>query len=182
MIFYEHRQPGTAIILSILPAIAIIIILGLTQPPPRPLNFMLIAVLTILVVCAILFASLTIRITESEIRWHFGPGLIRKKVALADIQHAEITATKFIYGWGIHLTPNGWLYNVSGFKAVAIKMKNGKQFVLGTDEPEKLHEAIQNVTRKNLRQTLKTKKSLTDAEAISWSDPNNPISFKTESK
>ena len=97
MIFYEHRQPGTAIILSILPAIAVIIILGLTQPPPKPFNFMLIAVLAILVVCTILFASLTIRVTESELRWHFGPGLIRKKVALADIQQTEITATRFIY-------------------------------------------------------------------------------------
>jgi hypothetical protein len=107
----------------------------------------LIAVLAILVVCTILFFSLTIRITESEFRWHFGPGLIRKKVALADIQYAEITATKFIYGWGIHLTPRGWLYNVSGFKAVAFKLKNGKQFVLGTDEPKKLYEAILNVIR-----------------------------------
>ena len=145
MIFYEHRQPATAIILSILPAIAIIILLGFTQPPPKPVNFMLIAVLIILVVCTILFASLTIRVTESELRWHFGPGLIRKKVALADIQQTEITATKFIYGWGIHLTPQGWLYNVSGFKAVAFKLKNGKQFMLGTDEPEKLHTAIQNI-------------------------------------
>ena len=105
MTFYEHRQPGTAIIISILPSIAVIIILGLTQPPASPVNFMLIAVLIILVLCTILFASLTIRVTESELRWHFGPGLIRKKVALADIQQAEITATKFIYGWGIHLTP-----------------------------------------------------------------------------
>jgi len=149
MIFYEHPQPGTAIILSILPAIAIIIILGLTQPPPKPVNFMLIAVLAILVVCTILFSSLTIRITETELRLHFGPGFIRKKVALTDIQQAEITTTKFIYGWGIHLTPQGWLYNVSGFKAVAFKLKNGKQFVLGTDEPEKLYEAIKNVTRRS---------------------------------
>ncbi len=42
---------------------------------------------------------------ETEFRWHFGPGLIRKKVVLADIQQAEITTTKFIHGWGIHLTP-----------------------------------------------------------------------------
>ena len=68
-------------------------------------------------------------------------------LSLADIQQAEITTTKFIHGWGIHLTPQGWLYNVSGFKAVAFKLKNGKQFVLGTDEPEKLHEAIKNVIR-----------------------------------
>jgi len=40
---------------------------------------MLIAVLTILVVCAILFFSLTIRITETDLRRHFGPGLIHKK-------------------------------------------------------------------------------------------------------
>jgi hypothetical protein len=145
MLFYEHRQPGTAIILSIIPAIGVILILGLTQPPSSPVNYMLIAVLAILVVSTILFASLTIRITDSELRWHFGPGLIRKKVAIADIQHAEITTTKFIHGWGIHLTPQGWLYNVSGFKAVAFKLKNGKQFVLGTDEPEKLHIAIQNI-------------------------------------
>ena len=37
--------------------------------------------------------------------YSLGPGLIRKKVVLADIQNAEITAIKFIYGWGIHLTP-----------------------------------------------------------------------------
>jgi hypothetical protein len=147
MNFYERRQPGTAIILSIIPAIGVIIILGLNQPPPKPLNFMPVGVFIILSVCAILFSSLTIRITETELRWHFGPGLIRKKVALADIQQAEITTTKFIYGWGIHLTPQGWLYNVSGFKAVAFRLKNDKQFVLGTDEPEKLHEAIKNVIR-----------------------------------
>ena len=145
MICHEHRQPGTAIILSIIPAMGVIIILGLNQPPPKTVNFMLVAVLSILVICTILFASLTIRITETELRWHFGPGLIHKKVALIDIQQVEITTTKFIHGWGIHLTPRGWLYNVSGFKAVAFKLKNGKQFVLGTDEPEKLHTAIQNI-------------------------------------
>jgi len=33
------------------------------------------------------------------------PFSFAKKVALAEIQQTEITATKFIYGWGIHLTP-----------------------------------------------------------------------------
>jgi len=33
------------------------------------------------------------------------PFSFAKKVALADIQQAEIITTKFIYGWGIHLTP-----------------------------------------------------------------------------
>jgi len=47
------------------------------------------------------------------------------------------------YGWGIHLTPHGWLYNISGFLAVEIQMKSGKKYRIGTDEPKKLIEAIQ---------------------------------------
>ena len=47
-----------------------------------------------------------------------------------------------MYGWGIHLTPRGGLYNVSGFRAVAVRLKGGKRFLLGTDEPERVCEAI----------------------------------------
>lgn len=46
------------------------------------------------------------------------------------------------YGWGIHLTPHGWLYNVSGSDAVEIRMKTGKKYRIGTDVPEELERAI----------------------------------------
>ncbi len=46
------------------------------------------------------------------------------------------------YGWGIRWTPNGWLYNVSGFYAVEIKMKTGKKYRIGTDAPNELEKAI----------------------------------------
>jgi hypothetical protein len=35
-----------------------------------------------------------------------------------------------------------WIYNVSGFDAVEITMKNGKIYRIGTDEPLKLEQAI----------------------------------------
>ena len=35
-----------------------------------------------------------------------------------------------------------WIFNVSGFDAVEIKMENGKIFRIGTDEPKKLEHAI----------------------------------------
>jgi len=35
-----------------------------------------------------------------------------------------------------------WIYNISGFDAVEIKMKNGKTYRIGTDEPQKLEQAI----------------------------------------
>ena len=85
-----------------------------------------------------LFHSLTIEIVEGELRWRFGPGLIRKRVPLDMITSAEPVRTNVIEGWGIHLSRFGWLYNVSGFDAVAIRMKNGQHFALGTDEPETL--------------------------------------------
>ncbi len=47
------------------------------------------------------------------------------------------------YGWGIHLTPYRWLYNVSGLEAVAITLRNGRKFALGTDDPQDLVDAIE---------------------------------------
>jgi hypothetical protein len=36
------------------------------------------------------------------------------------------------------------VYNVSGFDAVEIKLKNGKRYRIGTDEPKDLEQAIRN--------------------------------------
>lgn len=96
----------------------------------------------ILFVCAILFSSLSVEITDKFLCWEFGPGPIRKQVLISDIDAAETTRTKLIDGWGIHRTSRGWLYNVSGFDAVAIELKTGKQFLLGTDEPERLASVL----------------------------------------
>ena len=35
-----------------------------------------------------------------------------------------------------------WIFNVSGFGAVEIRMKNGKIYRIGTDEPKALESAI----------------------------------------
>jgi hypothetical protein len=88
---------------------------------------------------------LTIEITEWELRWRFGPGLFRKSVKLSDIASAKPVRTNFLNGWGIHLTRFGWLYNVSGLDAVAITLKNGKRFALGTDEAHSLLAALAGI-------------------------------------
>jgi hypothetical protein len=43
---------------------------------------------------------------------------------------------------GIHHTPYGWLYNVSGFDVVAITLRDGRKFAVGTDDPHGLITAI----------------------------------------
>ena len=85
-----------------------------------------------------IFRSMTVEISETELKWYFGPGWPRKQVPLSEVASAEVIRTTILNGWGIHYTSRGWLYNVSGYGAVAIKLRNGKRFCLGTDEPEEL--------------------------------------------
>jgi hypothetical protein len=65
---------------------------------------------------------------------------------LAEIVACEPICIRWWYGWGIHLTPYGWLYNVSGFDAVAITLRDGRKFALGTDDPHGLVDAIRRYT------------------------------------
>ena len=125
---YIHTQPGRGIVVAMTAASAAILLGGLFLRP------VLIAI-PILALSGWLFHSLTIEITDGKLCWRFGPGWIRKQVPLDMILSADPVRTNVLEGWGIHLSRFGWLYNVSGFDAVAIRMKNGRHFALGTDEP-----------------------------------------------
>jgi hypothetical protein len=100
----------------------------------------------ILLVCLVLFHKVRITIEDEILCASFGPGIIRKRLRLADIVGCEPVGIRWWYGWGIHLTPCGWLYNVSGFDAVAITLRDGRKFALGTDDPQGLTEAITAAT------------------------------------
>ena len=139
MIRYEHTQRGTVILAALLIAAAICSALATLAPAPP---FVVPMVFGVFVVCAYMFSSLTIQITSRTLCWYFGPGLFRKKILLSDIRGVEVARTRLIHGWGIHRTTRGWLYNVSGFDAVAVRLDTGKEILLGTDEPERLRAAI----------------------------------------
>ena len=139
MIRYEHTQRGTVILVALLIGVAICSVLATLAPAPP---FVVPMVFGVFVVCAYMFSSLTIQITGRTLCWYFGPGLFRKKILLSDIRGAEVARTRLIHGWGIHRTTRGWLYNVSGFDAVAVRLDAGKEILLGTDEPERLRAAI----------------------------------------
>jgi hypothetical protein len=98
--------------------------------------------IVVLVLAMWLFGSLTIELAGGVLNWRLGPGLIRRSLSVNLIAEARAVRTRWIDGWGIHYTRLGWLYNVAGFDAVAITLKNGKQFALGTDEPERLLAAL----------------------------------------
>jgi hypothetical protein len=100
----------------------------------------------ILLVCLALFYKLRITIDDESLCASFGPGIIRKRVRPAEIVRCEPLRIRWWYGWGIRLTPYGWLYNVCGFDAVAITLRDGRTFALGTDGPHGLVDAIRRYT------------------------------------
>jgi len=102
----------------------------------------------IFLICAIVFSKLTIKIDGEILKACFTMGRICKKVSLTDIAECEPIRIRWWYGWGIHLTPYGWLYNVSGLDAVAITLRNGRKFALGTDDPHGLVAAVERLIRR----------------------------------
>jgi hypothetical protein len=141
---YQHTQSGNWIFLVLAAVGAVPVIVGALQF--RLLLYPSLLLIPILLLVGWLFHSLTIEIADGELRWRYGPGWIRKRVPLGMITSAEPVRTNFIEGWGIHLSRFGWLYNVSGFDAVAIRMKNGQHFALGTDESQALLAAIRSAS------------------------------------
>jgi len=97
----------------------------------------------LLVFCLALFSTLTVTVSNNFLEINFTFGFIRRKVLLNDIKSSAIVKNPWYYGWGIHFTRNGILFNVSGFSAVEIIMTGGKKYRIGTDDPEKLNSIIQ---------------------------------------
>ena len=140
---YQHSQRGTVTIVSIGFGIAIALFVGLTTPMPPFAKWILIGTALLLLPLCWLFGSLTVEIDGEELRHYFGPGFWRKTHLLMDIESVEVVRNSWLYGWGIRLTPHGWLYNVSGLEAVEIRLKSGKKFRIGTDEGELLSATLQ---------------------------------------
>jgi len=90
------------------------------------------------------FGTLTVAIDEQFLKIHFGWGIFHKKFTLSEIASIRKVKNYWYYGWGIRLWfwPKMWIYNVSGFDAIELTMKNGKIYRIGTDEPDALEQAL----------------------------------------
>ncbi len=135
---YEHTQVGYLII-AVMAAVMVWIGVVLAN---AGINWIAIAGLVVIAIALVLFSSLTVVIWEEDLEARFGPGPIRKRFKLNEIESCQVVKNHWYYGWGIRLTPHGVLYNVSGFHAVEIKLRTGKKFRIGTDVPQELEEAI----------------------------------------
>jgi len=149
---YKHTQIGYLMLVITLAVLVFFAWLQITARAEPPLvdsgtNFAITAIIALILVILASFGSLTVSVDAERVAIKFGWGIFRKKFAANEIASATQVKNHWYYGWGIRLWfwPKMWIYNVSGFDAVEIRMKNGKVYRTGTDEPEKLETAIKRV-------------------------------------
>ena len=139
---YRRTQVGTVTVLAVGAAVVLIVALS-AQTGWHPVA---VAVLVLLVAALAMFCCLTIEIDRRQLRCFFGPGLIRRTIAVHEIVSAQPVRNRWYYGWGIRMTPTGWMFNVSGLDAVDLGLASGSRFRIGTDRPDEVIRALASVT------------------------------------
>ena len=140
---YHHTQVGWVTLgatLAVLPVAG----MALWNTDPKTLVFG-IGVIGLL---GVLFGWLTVDVDDRRLLMTMGVGLIRRHIPLNTIRAFAPVTNRWIYGWGVRLTPHGMLYNVSGLGAVEILFESGRRVRIGTDEPEALVSALAAATHK----------------------------------
>ena len=135
---YEHTQVGYFLLIVVGAVILGMVYLNIVTDFSPITLFGLIIMFIVLG----LFATLNVKVDDQMIQIRFGLGAIRKGFRLNEIENYRVVTNPWYYGWGIRFTPRGWLYNVSGFSAIELQMKNGKRFRIGTDDSEGLAKAV----------------------------------------
>ena len=137
---YKHTQIG--ILMIVVLGLVIGTFISIVMQEGVPTQAMIIMVLVIVLLSS--FLSLTVTIREGMLKLKFGYGLYGKSFRVKDIVFAKAVKNTWYYGWGIRywFWPHMRIYNVSGFDAVEIKLKDGRIHRIGTDEPKALEFAI----------------------------------------
>jgi len=146
---YQHTQIGYLMLVVTLAVLVLFVWIQITaraEPPSvdSGTNFAITSIMALILFILASFATLKVTIDESYLRIKFGYGIFRKKFSLKEIVYAKNVKNHWYYGWGIRLWlwPKMWIFNVSGFDVVEIKVKSGKTYRIGTDEPKELEAAI----------------------------------------
>ena len=136
---YKHTQYNIAIIFA-----AIISFFWISKyfvlVDIKPVVFI---VLSVFFSCFFILFSLTVEIKNGFIQCVFGPGIVKQKIKISEVLNACTVKNPWYEGWGIRWIPGKYVvWNVSGFDAVEIQLSSFKKFRIGTNEPDKLLEAI----------------------------------------
>jgi len=111
-------------------------------------NEAIIPVTILLSLILILFGTLTLNVTDEYVKFSFGIGLIRGKYKISNIEICW-PMTYFPLGWGIRFRPGVILFNVSGNKAIKLRVKGkNREIWIGTSYPDEFAAFINSKMKK----------------------------------
>ena len=144
---YRHTQTGYVLIVALGATMVASLGMAIRLQGTHVPSLVTWLVPAIMAISLMLTYSMTVHVDDEALRFHLSFGWFRRRYALKEIASTRIVTNHWLYGWGIRWIGTGWLYNVSGLKAVEMTLKNGKKVRIGTDEPDRLEAAIQQALR-----------------------------------
>lgn len=139
---YQHTQIGWLMIGALLLPTAVIVgpLFG-----TMGFNAILVIISAVVALCMMMFATLSVRVSQGQIVANFTFGFPRRIIRTEDVRFFRKVQNPWYLGWGLRLIPGGTMYNVSGFSAVEFVLRDGTRFRVGTDEPDELYNACRRL-------------------------------------
>tara|TARA_R110002012_G_scaffold322108_1_gene555961 strand:- start:79430 stop:79921 length:492 start_codon:yes stop_codon:yes gene_type:complete len=122
-------------------------------PNPESFSFHLAAssdiwislIIMVMVLLLFLGMRLSTTIDKESIAIHFFP-FFKKSWNWSEIEEIKLVTYGFV-GYGIRISSTyGMVYNVKGNKGLAMRLKSGKKYLIGTQNPEALQHILNTMT------------------------------------
>lgn len=92
-----------------------------------------------------IFIRLKTVIDNDKIQMNYFPFAL-KNVIWSDVKSVKIVDYGFVGGWGVRFSSKyGTIYNISGSKGLALELKNGKKFLIGTRKETELNIFLKEI-------------------------------------
>lgn len=113
--------------------------------PMSDFGLIIFAIITFLLLGLFFVMKLKTSIDKNGIRMSFFP-FVKKKVDWNELKNIKVVNYGFIGGWGIRLwTKYGTVYNIKGNKGLAIELKSGEKFLIGTQKESELSNILKKM-------------------------------------
>ncbi len=99
--------------------------------------------LTLLALVVLVMSRLSVQASADELRVSLGAGFFSRRIARGDILSINIVPPPSVFGVGLRLLPDGWLYSLGPVSAfVEIRLTDGSRLLIGSAQPQELAAQI----------------------------------------
>lgn len=131
-------QTGTASIVGLGLALIICSVLTFVAGAESSVAGIILFIASLLMlICLLTFYKMEVGVTDEKLYFKMGIGFFGRSYPLNTIASCKFVKSSPLYGIGIRMLPNGWMYTVSGFNTIELTFKNSTHKIrIGSDKAE----------------------------------------------